>query len=119
MDSKVLNERQQQYLIAIYREDQAAEKYQKSCYLKGEKRLTADEWRWITYGVKETSTSLFRRINKIGRDPGTGSTFQALQRRELIFTRWKRVTIPMFGIGTQTFELLEVRLTRKGRAQAR
>jgi DNA-binding Xre family transcriptional regulator len=82
-----LNERQQKYLEFIYIEDQAAERWAKRSWSRGESSQPASEWRALFYGdiALNRSSKLKTRLSKANLvDPGTGSTFQALERRNLI-----------------------------------
>lgn len=111
-----LNSRQQTYLKCIYREDQAAEKHENRRWNQGHSKRPADEWRWLLYAdLAGGPTPLKRLLNIEGLvDEGTGSTFNALTRRGLIEYRER------FEPNIMSFEpLTSVRLTRKGRAEAR
>ena len=81
-----LNPRQQKYLALIFQIDQASEKHEKQSWFKGEERRSAAEWRWMFYGdlnfMESRLKSLLRDAGYV--DPGTGSTFKALERRGLI-----------------------------------
>jgi hypothetical protein len=82
-----LNERQQKYLEFIYLEDQAAEQWAKRAWSRGESSQPASEWRKVFYGdvALNKESRLKARLSKANLvDPGTGSTFQALERRNLI-----------------------------------
>jgi hypothetical protein len=108
-----LNERQQQYLQAIYETDQEYERMERSRWSRGWRARPADEWRWLKYAtVDGVLTDLKRRI--VGRnlvDAGTGSTFQALESRGLITCRYETGEL-----GSIT---LYVRMTPKGRKLVR
>jgi hypothetical protein len=82
-----LNERQQKYLEFIYIEDQVAERWAKGSWIRGESSEPASEWRKLFYGdvaLNQASKLKTRLIQANLVDPGTGSTFQALERRNLI-----------------------------------
>ena len=82
-----LNERQRQYLEAIYRADQEAERWEASSWKRGQQRRPADVWRWLPYDLTNlgSPTPLKRRLLREDLvDPGTGSTFSALARRGLV-----------------------------------
>ena len=108
---EALNPRQQTYLHALYDLDQQAEELERSRWARGGRSRAADEWRWIFYGVvPETGRdSLLRQQLRAAKlvDPGTGSTFQALESRGLIWCR-----------GTD-MESVYLRMTPKGRKVVR
>ncbi len=87
-----LNERQQQYVQAIYDQDQENERHEKSQWTRGGRPRPAIEWRWMYYGIMpETgSDSPLRRRLKVADlvDPGTGATFQALEARGYILCQY-------------------------------
>lgn len=60
-----LNQRQQAYLICIYREDQAAKQHESWRWHQGYDKRPADTWRWIRYGIDTAgfSTPLKRRLD--------------------------------------------------------
>jgi hypothetical protein len=111
-----LNERQELYLKAIYVEDQAAERHEAWRWNHGYSKRPADEWRWLLYAdLAGGATPLKRQLERSGLvDAGTGSTFSALERRGLIDHR-ERYEPQIASIEPLT----SVRLTRKGRAEAR
>ncbi|MBW4490760.1 MAG: helix-turn-helix transcriptional regulator [Trichocoleus desertorum ATA4-8-CV12] len=81
-----LNDRQQSYLEVIYQLDQETEREEKQRAFAGQ-RSPAAEWRWLLYGevARNKSSRLKELLKKAGLvDPGTGSTFQALERRKLV-----------------------------------
>jgi hypothetical protein len=92
-----LNERQQQYVQAIYDQDQENERHEKSQWTRGGRPRPAIEWRWMYYGIMpETgSDSPLRRRLKVADlvDPGTGATFQALEARGYILCQYKPTMI--------------------------
>lgn len=103
-----LNARQQSYLKLIYQVDQEKEREEKQRAFRGQRR-PAEVWRWLFYGdvALDVASPLKQSIrNKNLADPGTGSTFQALERRKLIECRGE---VPE----------LDVKLTPLGRKVAR
>lgn len=88
-----LNDRQREYLQAVYRFDQQAEAANTSGDWFGHKRRPASEWRWIPYTANpitgEASDLLLYLREKKLVSPGTGSTFQALEARGLILCRYE------------------------------
>lgn len=85
-----LNQRQRKYMQAIYETDQEQESWEKGAWQRGEKPRKAEIWRWMDYatldGVHEpVKMKLFLR--KL-IDHGTGSTFEALEKRGLIICRY-------------------------------
>jgi hypothetical protein len=111
-----LNERQQTYLRCIYREDQDAERHESWRWNQGQTKRSADEWRWLLYAdLAGGATPLKRLLEREGMvDEGTGSTFSALERRGLILYR-ERFEPHIASLKPLT----SVRLTRKGRKEAR
>jgi hypothetical protein len=107
---KDLNERQQTYLLIIYTEEKRKEPYYSSYASMGDPKRKGSEWRWC-----EHDSGLDAVIDKTGMlDQGTGSTYESLERRELIERRHRRVHTMLGWVN-----LLDVRLTRKGRALAK
>lgn len=103
-----LNARQQSYLKLIYQIDQATEREEKQRAFRGQ-RGPAEVWRWLFYGdvALDVASPLKQSIRDEHLvDPGTGSTFQALERRQLIECRGE---VPE----------LDVHLTPLGRKVAR
>src|SRR5436305_12150072 len=84
-----LNKRQQTYLIAVYEVDQAQEAAIKDAAARGQWNSTpASVWRWMPYNA--SGAALLRKIQDAGyQDQGTGSTFQALERRGLVLCRYE------------------------------
>lgn len=106
-----LNKRQQEYLKAVYDIDQAQEASIKSAGARGQwNRTPASEWRWMPYNA--AGAALLDKIKHLGyRDPGTGSTFGALERRGLVLCKYE----PDFlGI-----PILFVQITKDGRKMVR
>jgi hypothetical protein len=81
-----LNPRQRQYLRTIYANDQSNEASEKAFRANGQwDRPGAAVWRWLLYATLEYShTQLKADLRRVGVDSGTGSTFEALERRGLI-----------------------------------
>lgn len=108
-----LNPRQKAYLEALYECDQTNEQYRKQRAIKGFWDNTpASEWRWIVYGRTEPASDLWialRRQKLV--DEGSGSTWQALEKRGFVECRWQR-----FSTGGT---YLEVKITPKGRKLVR
>jgi hypothetical protein len=89
-----LNERQQQYLQAIYETDQEQEANERSTWKRGGTPRSASVWRWMEYGVFDgVGSTLYTKLylRKL-IDEGTGSTFNALESRGFIKCKytWKR-----------------------------
>lgn len=84
-----LNERQWHYLKAIFDADQEKEASIKYWQARGEwNQPPASEWRWMNYTPLTNDTLLYEKIGKEHIDPGTGSTFEALETRKLIECRY-------------------------------
>lgn len=83
-----LNDRQQKYVLAIYDVDQIQEQDARGAWKRGEPSRPASEWRWMLYataGMPPRDTALKARLRELDLiDQGTGSTFEALERRKLI-----------------------------------
>jgi hypothetical protein len=106
-----LNERQRTYLRTLYECDQATEEGRRMRAARGFYDFTpASEWRWQMYGPADSA--LYMRLHAAGLvDPGTGSTWQALEDRGLVRCRY----VPD-ALGVQ---LLEVQITPLGRKVVR
>lgn len=116
---EALNDRQRAYLEAAYREDQRAEAFERSAFSHGLSRRPANEWRWIPYGSPLVESSLQTALKVRGLvDKGTGSTFVALRDRGLLLTCHRSVPVRV-GKLAGNVEVLDVRMTRKGRTVAR
>jgi hypothetical protein len=107
-----LNKRQQTYLQAVYEEDQAAEDFYKhkwNVYKQGYPP-PASEWRWILYGPVEPPSKLYSKLRAADLvDPGTGSSFESLDKRGYLKRKWEPdKTFP-------ELELLYVQMTPRGR----
>jgi hypothetical protein len=106
-----LNERQRAYLGTLYECDQATEAGRRERAAQGfYDRTPAYEWRWQIYGPADSA--LYMRLRTAGLvDPGTGSTWKALEDRKLVQCRY----VPdAFGV-----QLLEVQITPRGRKVVR
>jgi DNA-binding MarR family transcriptional regulator len=88
-----LNERQQTYLKLIYENDQVQEQNEKWRAARTWHPQPASVWRWILYANTEYGhTPLKQAIKDAGYvDPGTGSTFKALEERGLILVESERI----------------------------
>jgi hypothetical protein len=110
-----LNERQQTYMQAIYATDQENEAHERSKWSRGGRPRPAAEWRWMFYGIfPETgSDSPLRHRLKVAKlvDPGTGATFEALEKRGYIQCRYELVVAGD--------PLVYVQMTPKGRKLVR
>lgn len=111
-----LNDRQRQYIQAIFKADQEAEEYERSAWTRGRRSQPASIWRWIKYeGVGDSGNSKLRRALKEQNliDPGTGATFEALEQRGLIDCKYEK----LYGPGEPS--TLFVKLTTVGRRLVR
>jgi hypothetical protein len=108
-----LNERQRVYLRTLYECDQATEAGRCERAARGHwDRTPASEWRWQTYGPVAPPSRLYWALRGAGLvDPGTGSTWQALEDRKLVRCRYAP---DAFGV-----QLLEVQITPLGRKVVR
>lgn len=107
-----LNKRQIGYMTAIYEVDQ-----QKEANIKGSStgwrwnNTPASARRWMPYNA--SGAALYRKITELGYvDPGTGSTFESLDRRGLILRKWEDSDVP-------SFPMLFVQITPAGRKLVR
>ena len=75
-----LNERQQEYLQAIYETDQEQEADERGIWKRGGTPRAASVWRWMEYGVfSGVGSTLYTKLYlRELVDEGTGSTFNAL-----------------------------------------
>jgi hypothetical protein len=75
-----LNERQQQYLQAIYETYQEQEADERSLWKRGGTPRPARKWRWMKYGVLNgVGSTLYTKLYLCKLiDERTGSTFNAL-----------------------------------------
>jgi len=106
-----LNKRQQTYLRAVFEVDQAQEATIKHMTARGDwVSAPASEWRWMPYNA--AGAALLRKIQDAGyQDPGTGSTFQALERRGLVLCKYEP--------GSLGGPILCVQITKAGRKMVR
>lgn len=115
-----LNERQKEYLRLIYHYDQQNERIEKAKYHNFQQQRPASEWRWIKFDslyskLKLAPEPTLKSALRIGGliDPGTGSTFSALESRGFIECEHESDRSL-----AQPF-LTRVKLTKLGRAVAR
>lgn len=111
-----LNERQQIYMQKIYETDQLQEQGVRMNAVKYQRSPPADEWRWIEYAntVRGHTPIKQRLIDADVVDPGTGSTFEALETRGYILLKYDRASShPRADI------IIYIRLTTKGRRLVR
>lgn len=114
-----LNERQQQYMQAIYETDQEQEAEERSMRKRGGRARPASVWHWMEYGAFDgVGSTLYTKLylRKLV-DEGTGSSFNALESRELIKCKytWKRR-----DSDRETLEqFLMLQITKEGRALVR
>lgn len=103
---QALNKRQQAYLQAIYKLDQANEHYYQHAWRVSHQGYPppASQWRWIIYGPVYPMSNLEQALREQRLiDPGTGSTFESLDQRGYIERKWDEET------------LLSVKMTARGR----
>ena len=108
-----LNARQRAYLQALYDADQAEEADRRRAAADGYfSRTPASEWRWMMFGPVAPPSPLYQALRDAGLvDPGTGSTWAALEARGLCQCRY----VPdAFGV-----QLLQVQITKLGRKVVR
>lgn len=114
-----LNERQQQYMQAIYETDQEQEVDERGAWQRGGTPRPASIWRWMEYGVFDgVGSALYTKLylRKL-IDEGTGSTFNALESRGFIECKY---TYKRRDGGRETFErFLMLRITKAGRKLVR
>ena len=123
--SPVLNDRQRQYLLAVYRLDQQLEAEHKRDYHRGIITAAA-EWRAMPYGrweqmLEKPPTPLRQLLEQAQLanrkrlvDPGIGSTWKALAERGLV-----EVAERVIMAGPGGYSLPHVSLTREGRKLGR
>jgi hypothetical protein len=106
-----LNKRQQTYLQAVYEVDQAQEAGIKNVGGRGYwNRAPASEWLRMPYNA--SGAALLSKIKDAGYvDQGTGSTFEALERRGLVLCKYES--------GSLGGPILFVQITRAGRKMVR
>ncbi len=113
-----MNERQQQYMQAVYEVDQEQEADEHSVWTRSGRPRPAREWRWIEYGVLDgVQTSLYSKLSlRKLIDEGTGSTFNALEARNLITCKYTNLR----RSGQRAFErFLTIQITPQGRKLVR
>ena len=110
MSSPELDERQRAYLLALRRFDKQAEQTEHTRWAAGAGSRRADEWRWIEYGPNDNTRGTLRMsLRKSGLDDtNAGAIWDTL--RAIGFVEVRRVL---------HIEIIQVRLTRRGRAYAR
>jgi hypothetical protein len=113
-----LNDRQKQYLKLIFQIDQEVEAYEKAAFSRGSWVRPASEWRWLEYGETAHGPTLLKRMFRSNKliDPGTGSTFAALEQRNLIEVRSYGSKGANLGVSTAR---VEVKMTPHGRKVVR
>jgi hypothetical protein len=106
-----LNKRQQAYLKAVFEVDQGQEEHMRWLGSQGHWKSTpASVWRWMPYNA--SGAALLRKIKDAGYvDQGTGSTFQALERRGLVLCKYEP--------GSLIVPILFVQITKEGRKLVR
>lgn len=111
-----LNKRQQAYMQAIFLTDQAQEQNERLRAAMDRWSRPADAWRWMLYAdTLYGHTPLKQRLVDAGVvDSGTGSTFEALEKRGSILMKYERVTSH-----PRSDMLVYVRLTTVGRKLVR
>lgn len=104
-----LNERQKYYLEVIYSTERQKAKYFESADSMFDEKRKGGEWRWILHNSDEKRRGIDMIIKRNGMlDPGTGSTYAALEKRGHIET--KDEYIDFFEV-----DILWVKLTKSGR----
>jgi len=119
---KSLNARQQQYLKAIYDTDQSQEESRRESAASGRWDNTpASVWRWMLYATLEYGPTELKAGIEGMIDPGTGSTFAALETRKLIETQNHDKGTPYEGrmLETDRDWYVFIKITKLGRAVAR
>ncbi len=114
-----LNERQRQYMQAIYETDQEQEADERGAWKRGGSPRPTAVWRWQEYGVFDGvgSTLYVKLYLRKLIDEGTGSTFNALEARRLITCKY---SYKRRDSDRQTLErFLMVQITKEGRALVR
>ena len=88
-----LNDRQQRCLCVIYEQDQENERNELGQWTRGGRPRPAIEWRWMFYGIEPVTgadSPLRHRLKAANLvDPGTGTTFEALEMRGYMLIRYK------------------------------
>jgi hypothetical protein len=85
-----LNQRQRQYLQTIYETDQEQEADERGMWKRGGTPRPARAWRWMEYGVFDgVGSTLYTKLYlRELIDEGTGSTFNALEKRGFILCKY-------------------------------
>lgn len=111
-----LNERQQEYMKIIFETDQIQERAEKLRARLDQCSRPAEEWRYMEYADYAHGYSSFKQrlVEKNLVDPGTGSTFSALEKRGYILAKYERV-----GPHPRADFIVYIRLTTKGRKLVR
>jgi len=113
-----LNERQQEYMQAVYETDQEQEADERGMWKRGGTPRPAREWRWMEYGVFNGIGSMLYTKLYLRKliDEGTGSTFNALETRGYVtckYTNTRRNGERMFD------SFLMLQITKEGRSLVR
>ncbi len=114
-----LNDRQRQYMQAIYETDQEQEADERGAWKRGGSPRPASIWRWMEYGVFDgVGSTLYMKLylRKLV-DEGTGSTFNALEARG--FIRCKYTYKRRDGDREALERFLMLQITKEGRAVVR
>src|SRR5712692_2008109 len=113
-----LNERQQQYMQAIYETDQEQEADERGAWKRGGTPRPASVWGWIEYGIFDGvgSTLYLKLYLRKLVDEGTGSTYNALEKRRFIKCKYTHTR----RNGDRTLDsFLMLQITKEGRALMR
>jgi len=115
-----LNQRQKDYLTAIYHADQEVEAAERSRWSRGGRPRSAEEWRWMLYVNLDGHDLPVKRHLKATQQisEGTGSTLEALERRGLIEVRYDIDTYNGRKILTNE-PIPAIQITKAGRALVR
>ncbi len=107
-----LNERQQTYLQLIYTQDQLQEGYERRRATREWSSRPADQWRWTLYANEVHGHTPLKQAIKDAKmvDPGTGSTFKALEERGLILAESERINPHV-----RSDLIVNVQITKAGR----
>ena len=115
-----LNTRQRDYITAIFRADQEVEADERSRWSRGGRPRPAEVWRWMVYCTLDGhDTPVKRHLRSTGQiSEGTGSTFEALERRQLIRVRYDIDTYNGLKILSNE-PIPSIQITKVGRALVR
>ena len=108
-----LNQRQQRFFTAIYEVDQEQETAERARAARFYHSRPAEEWRWMLYATLAFTGDMpvKRRLRTAGMvDPGTGSTFEALETWGYIVCRYT---------GFPDDPLISIQITPAGRKLVR